>query len=66
MNDIEFRPITSTGGKYKVSQAGQVYGPRGQLKPTLMKVGYYSVALSLDTICGNWFLAGLARFESFL
>lgn len=47
MNDIEFRPITSTGGKYKVSQAGQVYGPRGQLKPTLMKVGYYSVALSL-------------------
>lgn len=43
----ERRPIEGSGGKYFITASGDVFGPRGKLKPTLMRVGYYSVALSL-------------------
>lgn len=39
--------VAGTDGRYSVNRNGDVFGPRGKLKPTLMKIGYYSVALSL-------------------
>lgn len=37
--------IPETKEKYSVSTEGDVFGPRGKLKPTLMAAGYTSVAL---------------------
>jgi hypothetical protein len=42
-----WRPVEGTDRRYQVSSFGNVSGPRGPLKPTLMAIGYYSVALSL-------------------
>ncbi|HRK37293.1 MAG TPA: HNH endonuclease [Burkholderiaceae bacterium] len=42
-----WRPVLGTSNRYQVSNHGNVMGPRGPLKPTLMAIGYYSVALSL-------------------
>lgn len=41
--------IKGTGQKYQVSDDGAIFGPRGRLKPTLMKLGYYSVSISVET-----------------
>ena len=46
-NDMEARPVPDADGKYSVNRAGEVFGPRGKLKPTLLRVGYLSVAFSL-------------------
>jgi hypothetical protein len=44
----EKKEIPGTGGKYFVCSNGDVYGPKGKLKPTAMKIGYLSVALSIS------------------
>ncbi len=41
------KPIAGTDSKYLVNSEGEVFGPRGKLKPILMEIGYHSVALSL-------------------
>ena len=39
---------TKESDRYEVSDEGEVRGPRGRvLKPTLMQIGYYSIAISL-------------------
>ena len=55
MNEIhnveKWLPIRSTNGAYSVSDSGRVKGPSGKiLKPTLMQIGYYSVAISLKKL----------------
>jgi hypothetical protein len=46
--DEAWRPIELAGGRYEISDKGRVRGPSGKvLKPTLLQIGYYSVALSL-------------------
>jgi hypothetical protein len=50
MSDLPetWKPIAHTESRYVVSDAGRVRGPHGKvLKPTLLQIGYYSVALSL-------------------
>jgi len=43
-----WKPVEVAGGRYEVSDAGRIRGPSGKvLKPTLLQIGYYSVALSL-------------------
>ena len=43
-----WKPVEVAGGRYEVSAAGRIRGPSGKvLKPTLLQIGYYSVALSL-------------------
>lgn len=47
-SEESWRPVKRAAGRYEVSDAGRVRGPSGKvLKPTLMEIGYYSVALSL-------------------
>ena len=41
------KEILGTDGKYWICSSGDAFGPRGKLKPTLMKIGYLSVSLSL-------------------
>lgn len=41
--------IKGTGQKYQVSDEGEIFGPKGRLKPTLMQRDYYSVALSVGS-----------------
>ena len=42
-----WRTIASIDSRYSISSLGQVRGPHGRiLKPTLLQIGYYSVAIS--------------------
>jgi hypothetical protein len=44
-------PIRSTNEAYWVSDSGRVKGPSGKiLKPTLMQIGYHSIAISLKQL----------------
>lgn len=44
----EWRDIKETHGRYSISDEGRVRGPSGKLlKPTLLQIGYYSVAFSM-------------------
>lgn len=44
-----WKPIEGTSGKYKISNLGRVIGQNGrQLKLTEMKIGYLSIAISLE------------------
>lgn len=42
-----WKVVPNTDGKYQCSNLGNCRGPFGPLKPTLMKVGYLSIALSV-------------------
>ena len=33
--------VVETDGKYTVNRDGDVFGPRGKLKPTLMQIGFF-------------------------
>jgi hypothetical protein len=47
MNKEVWKEIEFTDGRYKVSNRGNIIGPSGNsLKPTLLQIGYLSVAIS--------------------
>jgi hypothetical protein len=46
MDQEIWKKIDFTGGKYKISNHGNCIGPMGIIKPTLLRIGYLSIAIS--------------------